>query len=230
MGTVGGSYSWNALCDVCGFQYKANELKKRWDGLIVCEADYETRHPLDFYRAKDDTHVLPFTRPDPVVSTGFLPLDVDNWPAQTTNAVGTEGQKFTVKGANRKLVGLRFLKGTTANTGFVRGPGLIAKLWDSGGTLLKTWKLDELRYDRQNDAMATASVLLTPAYTLTANATYTISVRVGATDTIYVGTGNPTAETYLTHLDTVEDNADVFPSTVATGLVIYMDIITRSDN
>lgn len=34
-------------CDVCGFQYKMRDLRKRWDGLIVCKWDYEEKHPRD---------------------------------------------------------------------------------------------------------------------------------------------------------------------------------------
>jgi hypothetical protein len=28
-------------CDVCGFDYLRSEMRKRWDGAIVCEQDYE---------------------------------------------------------------------------------------------------------------------------------------------------------------------------------------------
>ncbi len=62
--THGGSGQYNALCDVCGFKYKNHQLKKRWDGFIVCAADWEPRHPLDFYKSRNDTHQLPWTRPD----------------------------------------------------------------------------------------------------------------------------------------------------------------------
>ena len=31
-------------CDVCGFTYYRRELKKRWDGALVCDADYEEKH------------------------------------------------------------------------------------------------------------------------------------------------------------------------------------------
>lgn len=56
--------SWNAICDVCGFQHKADQLKKRWDGLMVCSSDFETRHPSDLIRVpKEDTGV-PWTRKD----------------------------------------------------------------------------------------------------------------------------------------------------------------------
>jgi hypothetical protein len=56
---------WNAICDQCGRKYKASQLRKRWDGLMVCQDDWETRHPQDFVRGvKEDTSV-PWTRPEP---------------------------------------------------------------------------------------------------------------------------------------------------------------------
>lgn len=62
MTTVSGSYIYNANCDVCDRTFKSNELKKRWDGLIVCGDDWETRHPSDFLKVRNDTHKLPFIR------------------------------------------------------------------------------------------------------------------------------------------------------------------------
>lgn len=59
-----GSWSYNVLCDVCGFKKKASEVRKRWDGFMVCHKDWETRHPMDFYTTKNDTHQLPFVRPN----------------------------------------------------------------------------------------------------------------------------------------------------------------------
>jgi hypothetical protein len=41
-------------CDVCGFNYRLNEVRERWDGLVVCRKDFERRHPQDFVRAKAD--------------------------------------------------------------------------------------------------------------------------------------------------------------------------------
>ncbi len=58
----------NALCDSCGFEFKREELRKRWDGMYVCAQDWETRHPLDFLRAKGEKAPLPWTRPDDTVS------------------------------------------------------------------------------------------------------------------------------------------------------------------
>lgn len=39
-------------CDVCGWTYLRSELKKRYDGYIVCDKDYETRHPRDLAEKK----------------------------------------------------------------------------------------------------------------------------------------------------------------------------------
>jgi hypothetical protein len=58
------SYEYSALCDVCKFKFKASQLRLRWDGLQVCKWDWEPRHPSDFYRGRNDSHKLPWTRPD----------------------------------------------------------------------------------------------------------------------------------------------------------------------
>ena len=42
------------VCDKCGFDYPASEMKKQWDGLVVCQQDYEPRHPQDFVRGVED--------------------------------------------------------------------------------------------------------------------------------------------------------------------------------
>jgi len=57
------SGQWNIICDVCSRKIKAGEAKKRWDGFIVCPADWEIRHPQDFVRAKQDKISVPFIRP-----------------------------------------------------------------------------------------------------------------------------------------------------------------------
>jgi len=56
------SFDYNAICDSCGLQYKASQLKKRWDGLMVCKDDWEQRHISDFYYTRNDTHILPYIR------------------------------------------------------------------------------------------------------------------------------------------------------------------------
>lgn len=57
------SGQWNVTCDVCSKKIKAHEAKQRWDGFIVCQEDYEQRHPQDFVRARSDKISVPFQRP-----------------------------------------------------------------------------------------------------------------------------------------------------------------------
>lgn len=55
----------NAVCAVCGFVYKHYDLKKRWDGAMVCEKDFESRHPMDFQRVPRTEKAPDWTRPEP---------------------------------------------------------------------------------------------------------------------------------------------------------------------
>lgn len=57
------SGQYNAFCDVCGQEYKSGQLLKRWDGLIVCEYDFEQRHPQDLIRVRSETPGVPWSRP-----------------------------------------------------------------------------------------------------------------------------------------------------------------------
>ena len=55
---------WLVICDSCGRQYKATQLRKRWDGLMVCDDDWEPRQPQDFVRGVADFQAPPYTRPE----------------------------------------------------------------------------------------------------------------------------------------------------------------------
>lgn len=55
---------WNAICDVCGFKKKAEDLRLRWDGFWVCPEDWEPRHPQDFLRTPKDDQSVAWTRPE----------------------------------------------------------------------------------------------------------------------------------------------------------------------
>lgn len=57
--------SWNAICDVCGFKFKSDDLKERWDGLMVCRKDFEHRHPQERLRPVTDNQSVAWTRPPP---------------------------------------------------------------------------------------------------------------------------------------------------------------------
>lgn len=68
------SGQWNAICDVCGQKYKSGQMKKRWDGLMVCPNDWEPRHPQDFLRSVPDHQAVPWSRPQ--TPDVFIP---SNW-------------------------------------------------------------------------------------------------------------------------------------------------------
>lgn len=57
--------SWNAICDVCGGKYKMLELRKRWDGLVVCKDDFETDHPQKYIRVRESGLAVPEIRNRP---------------------------------------------------------------------------------------------------------------------------------------------------------------------
>lgn len=59
------SGSWNVICELCGRQFKSDEVRKRWDGLWVCQNDYEARHVLDFIRTPAETGTVPYVSPEP---------------------------------------------------------------------------------------------------------------------------------------------------------------------
>lgn len=55
---------WKVVCDQCGREFKSNELRIRWDGLMVCPGDWEPRNPQDFVRGVADKQAPPWTRPE----------------------------------------------------------------------------------------------------------------------------------------------------------------------
>ena len=81
---------WNVVCDVCGWKIKSSDAKERWDGLIVCPKDYETRHPMDFIKAPRPDKPLPFTRPEQAdVFVGPTYIDTSIGNQETTVPSGT---------------------------------------------------------------------------------------------------------------------------------------------
>ncbi len=56
-------HTWNAECARCGFEFKAANLKKEWEGFHVCEKCYERRHPGELFRYRPKEHKVPWTQP-----------------------------------------------------------------------------------------------------------------------------------------------------------------------
>jgi hypothetical protein len=55
---------WNVICDSCGRKFKDSDLQLRWDGLMVCSADWEVRQPQDFVHGVADTQAPKWARPE----------------------------------------------------------------------------------------------------------------------------------------------------------------------
>jgi hypothetical protein len=84
------SGDWNVLCEICGFKFKASELKETWDNKRVCVQDFEVRHPLDLIRAPKPEKALPWTRPEPTnqfVTVSYISESVGH--QETTIPSGT---------------------------------------------------------------------------------------------------------------------------------------------
>ena len=80
MGTRYEQGQWNVICDRCGFEYKARQLKSEWNGLKTCTGPgsndcWEERHPQDFVRGRPDRQNPAWTRSEP--TDVFLSVDVD---------------------------------------------------------------------------------------------------------------------------------------------------------
>lgn len=76
---------WNALCDRCGFKFKASELKEEWTGWMVCKECWEPRHPQDFIRGIPDDSSVPWSRPDSNADTSAT--DVNGGSIETINSI-----------------------------------------------------------------------------------------------------------------------------------------------
>lgn len=64
--------TWNAICDVCGFKFKADQMRERWDGFMVCKDDFEYRHPMDFIRQREDKQDVPWVRREPSTASAAV--------------------------------------------------------------------------------------------------------------------------------------------------------------
>lgn len=59
------SGQYNAICDRCGFKFKSSELRKDWQGLMVCDKDFEQRHPQDLIKIRAEKIIPDWVRPRP---------------------------------------------------------------------------------------------------------------------------------------------------------------------
>jgi hypothetical protein len=62
----------NIICDVCGFKFKSSQIKKRWDGLLVCQQDYELDHPSKYIRVRETGLAVPDIREDNLSNAPYV--------------------------------------------------------------------------------------------------------------------------------------------------------------
>lgn len=103
--------TWAVNCDVCGFRFPSNKLQKRWDGAMVCQDDFEPRHPQTLIKVRGETAVPSYTRKNPVEYVQFCDIfsrsafadmgeadcmqaDRDNPSYQTLLDISTNGHNF----------------------------------------------------------------------------------------------------------------------------------------
>lgn len=66
---------WNAICDRCGFKFKASMLQDEWTGLKVCSDCWETRHPQTLLKVPKEEISPPWTREevtDTFISVSYI--------------------------------------------------------------------------------------------------------------------------------------------------------------
>lgn len=86
-GIVTGKYDYNYTCPMCDRVIKWTDAKLRWDNKWVCKEDWEPRHPMDFYRTKNDAHILTQTNNDQ--QAVWSPVVTNNDTAGAETAIGS---------------------------------------------------------------------------------------------------------------------------------------------
>jgi len=121
---------WRVICDVCGFEYWASEVRRQWDGLIVCREDFSERHPQELVRGKRDRQKVPFSRPEPAdsfVGITHTVLTADE-PAGETSLAVSSTTGFTTGNIVHVLMDNDLIHRTTAtvasSTGLTLAEGL----------------------------------------------------------------------------------------------------------
>lgn len=130
----------NIYCMSCNRKYKSNEIRKRWDGLLVCDEDWEPRHPQDFVRGVPElSNKLPFA----FDVDGYTPTGVAGNLINSTGISGTAYSGYAVAGTatfwengGSKTAGYR--DGFSGNVTDAAIPGLMyagAAISGAGGPL-----------------------------------------------------------------------------------------------
>lgn len=66
------------ICDECGAKFRLSEMRKRWDGAMVCRKDWEPRHPQESVRSRSDKVSVPVARPEGTDTYITTPITQDD--------------------------------------------------------------------------------------------------------------------------------------------------------
>lgn len=78
---------WAVTCAVCGFDFDSDKVKKRWDGVWVCEDDWEPRHILDFFKVRKEDISVPFSQKVVDTITNYASIDDSDSPYTHTSTI-----------------------------------------------------------------------------------------------------------------------------------------------
>ncbi len=120
------SGDFKAVCMRCGCVFKGSQLRKTWDGLYVCKADWEEKHPQLQVRGVRDDQRAPFTVPD--ITAGQGPEDFEV-PVTKVNANSVTVTAYsadllvgpTASRPSSPSDGLRYFDTTLSNMIFANG-------------------------------------------------------------------------------------------------------------
>lgn len=91
-------------CDRCGFDYRLHEMKREWNGLVVCTSCHEPRHPQDFIKVVED-RIAPRGPVRPPSPLSFVTRTYDSNPFNANNAVaGIAVAGLAVAGVPKKII------------------------------------------------------------------------------------------------------------------------------
>jgi hypothetical protein len=66
---------WNAICSMCGREFKASQLSRHWQGMYRCLDCWEPRQPQDFVRATVDNQSVPWSQPSSDINITICTLN-----------------------------------------------------------------------------------------------------------------------------------------------------------
>lgn len=96
------AYQWNIICDVCGFEFKSGQIRKRWDGVLVCKEDWEPDHPQKYIKVHSDPVPVPadLIRQEP---PDTFVIVCTRYTSQSIAGVGVAGCMVTAQISNLRF-------------------------------------------------------------------------------------------------------------------------------